>query len=120
MAAALAPQNFPHAGGSILYTTTGSGVPLTQAGNTTPCGPGLALLVKNGSGGGITVNMAVPAGITVDAMPVVTPFPVNVAAGADAIIPLVPARYQDPVSGLATFGFAATPTSVSVAFISTN
>jgi hypothetical protein len=119
MAATMTAQQFPHNGGAITYTTTASGG-LAQTGNTAPCGPGLALLVKNGSGAGITVNMTVPAGITTDGLPLVTPFAVAVANGADEIIPLVPARYQDPTTGLATFGFAATPTSVSVAVISTS
>jgi hypothetical protein len=117
MAAALTLQTFPHAGAAVAYTTTASGG-LTQTGNTAPCGSGIGLLVKNGSGAGISVNMTVPSGVTVDGMPVTSPYVVGpIANGADEIIPLVAARYQDPTTGLATFGFTATPTSVSVAAI---
>jgi hypothetical protein len=119
MGAALAAQSFPHNGAAITYTTSGSGTPLATTNNTFPCGQGLALLVKNGSGGTLTVNFTVPAGITVDGLPLTTPYAPTIATGADAIYPLPAARYQDPVSGLGTVGFS-TVTSVSAAVISTN
>ena len=117
MSAVLTVQSFPPAGGAVTYATTGG--TLTQTGNTAPCGPGVGLLVKNGSGSPATVNMTIPAGITLDGMAQTSPFTVAVAAGADAVIPLRAQRYADPTTGLATFGFAATPTSVSVACITT-
>jgi hypothetical protein len=123
MTAALVTQTFPKAGGAIAYATTGGSGAflLTQTGNTAPCGPGVGLLVKNGSASPITVNLTVPTAITADGLPVTTPFPVVVANGADAIIPLVADRYGDPaIGGLCTFGFSAVPTTVSVAAISTN
>lgn len=120
MAAVLTTQTFTKAGGAITYATTVSGG-LAAAGNTAPTGPGVALLVKNGSGSPITVNLTVPGAITADGLPVTTPFPVVVAAGADDVIPLPATRYADPsISGQCTFGFSATPTTVSVAAISTN
>lgn len=117
MSAALTAQSFPPAGAAITYAT-GAGT-LTTTGNTAPTGPGIALLVKNGSGAGISVNLTVPATVTLDGMAQTTPFVVNVAAGADAIIPLRAQRYADPVTGLATFGFTAV-TTVSAACINTN
>lgn len=125
MAATLTAQLFPHAGGAVNYSTTVSGG-LAQTGNTTPCGPGLALLVKNASGSSIDVRVKVPAGVTADGIGIgnATPGsgfrPVTVANNADAIIPLPIYPYQDPSTGLAGFDFSATPTSVSVACISTN
>jgi hypothetical protein len=118
MAAVLTTQVFPHNGAAVTLTTTASGG-LAQTGNTTPCGQDLALLIQNATAGTITLNMTVPSGITVDGMPVTTPFAVTVAIGT-AIVPLPAVRYADPTTGLATFGFAATPTSVSVACISTS
>jgi hypothetical protein len=121
MAAALTSQSFPPASAAITYTTSASGTPLTQTGNTAPTGAGLALLVKNASGSGITVNMTIPAGITLDGIAQTTPLAINVANGADQVIPLRPQRYADPVTGLATFGFASAPAStISVACINTN
>jgi hypothetical protein len=119
MGAPLTPQAFSHNGGAIAYTTTASGTPLAATANTAPCGQNLALLIKNASGSSINVQLTVPAAVTADGMAVTTPFVVAVANGADAIIPLPSIRYADPVTGLATFGFSATPTSVSAACITT-
>lgn len=118
MAAVLTVQNFPHAGAAVTLTTVGSGG-LAVSGNTTPCGQGIALMVVNGSGGILTVNFTIPAGITVDGLPLTTPYAPTVAIGATSFFPLVAARYQDPSTGLATFGVSST-TTVSVATISTN
>jgi len=118
MAAVLTTQVFAHAGATaITYTTSGSGG-LATSGNTAPTGQDLALLVKNGSGGSLTVNMVIPATVTVDGMAVATPLAITVATGADQLIPLVAARYADATTGLATFGLS-TVTSVSVAVITT-
>lgn len=118
MAAVLTTQVFPHNGAAVTYTTTGSGS-LATSGNTAPCGQDLALLVKNGSGGTLTVTFTIPAGITVDGLPLVSTYAPTIANGADAVYPLVAARYADPVTGLATFALS-TATSVSVAVISTS
>lgn len=120
MGAALAVQSFPHNGAAITYTTSGSGTPLATTANTAPCGAGLGLLIKNGSGGTLTVTFTVPASITVDGMAVAAASATfTVASAADEIFPLPPARYQDPVSALATFALSSV-TSVSAACISTN
>lgn len=119
MAAALTPQVFPHAGTTaITYSTSGSTPALATSGNTAVTGQDLALLVKNGSGAALTVNMTVPATVTVDGLVVTTPYAVTVGTGADQFIPLVAARYADATTGLATFGLS-TATSVSVACVST-
>ena len=118
MAATLTAQQFAHNGGAITYTTTGSGG-LATSGNTAPCGADIALLVKNGSGGILTINFTIPAGITVDGLPLTTPYAPTLAIAADGIYPLVAARYADPTTGLCTFGLSSA-TTVSVAVISTN
>ncbi len=117
MAAVLTTQVFPHNGAAITYTTSGSGSLATTA-NTAPCGQDLALLVKNGSGGTLTVNFTVPSTVTVDGLPLTTPYAPTLATGADGVYPLVAARYADATTGLATIGFS-TVTSVSVAVVST-
>lgn len=113
MAAVLTAQLFPHNGAAISY---GTGLALT--GNTVPCGQGLALLVKNGSGGILTVTFTIPPVITVDGLPLVSTYAPTLAIGADGIYPLPAARYADPATGLATFAVSSI-TSVSVACIST-
>jgi len=118
MAAVLTTQVFPHNGAAITYTTSGAGG-LATSGNTTPCGQDLALLVKNGSGGTLTVTFTIPAGITVDGLPLVSTYAPTITTGGDAVYPLPPARYQDPTTGLATFALSSV-TTVSVATISTS
>ena len=118
MAAALTAQSFPPGGTAVTYVT-GAGT-LTQTGNTAPTGPGNVLWIKNTSGSGITVNMTVPAGITLDGVAQTSPLTIPVANNADQAIPLRAARYADPVTGLATFGFASAPgATVSAACINT-
>jgi hypothetical protein len=120
MGAALTVQSFPHNGAAIAYTTSGSGTPLATTANTAPCGPGLALLVKNGSGSTLTVTFTVPTSVTVDGMAVAAASATfTVATGADAIFPLPATRYKDPAAGLATFALSSV-TSVSAACISTD
>lgn len=118
MAAVLTSQSFPPASAAITYTTSGAGGLATSA-NTAPTGPGLCLLVKNGSGSGMTCSLTIPAGITLDGITQTTPLVVNIGTGADQMIPLRPQRYADPVTGLATFALS-TVTSVSVACVNTN
>ena len=120
MGAALTVQSFPHNGAAVAYTTSASGTPLAMTANTAPCGAGFGLLIKNGSGGTLTVTFTVPASVNVDGMAVAAASATfTVAAGADEIFPLPPVRYADPVTGLATFALSSV-TSVSAACISTN
>jgi len=120
MGAALTAQSFPPAGAAVVYTTSGSATPLATTANTAPTGSGLGLLVKNGGGSPVTVNMTIPSAITLDGIVQTTPLTISVAAGADEVIPLRPQRYADPtIGGLATFGLSSV-TSVSVACINTN
>jgi hypothetical protein len=123
MAAALTTQVFPHAGASITYTTSGAGGLATTA-NTTPCGNGLGLLVKNGSGGSLDVFVRTSSAATVDGLAPAIPSGGTAASrkwtigiGADGIIPLVASIYADPTTALATFDLS-TVTSVSVACVS--
>ena len=119
MGAALTAQTAGHAGLAPVVYAVGGGTLLTTA-NTAPCGAGLGLLVKNGSGSPITVTIAVPAAYTFDGLPIAQTLAgrqVTVGAGADAIIPLVASTYGDPVTGLATFAVSAV-TTVSAACVS--
>ena len=122
MAAALTAQVFPHAGASVTYTTTGAGG-LAATANTTPCGNGLGLLVKNGSGGSLDVFVRTSSAATVDGLAVATPAGGTAASrkwtigiGLDGIIPLPAGIYADPVTGLATLDLS-TATTVSVACV---
>ena len=122
MAAVLTVQVAPHTGlMPIALTSIGTGG-LAQTGNTTPCGPGLALLVEN-DGATMDVRLTVPAAITLDGLGIANAVAgtgyrvVTVTGTFMALIPLVAATYQDPATGLATFGFSATPTSVNVACV---
>lgn len=100
---AYAIQNPPHAGLTLAETAP------ALTGNTSPCGNGVGLLVKNGSGASINVTVHVPAAITHDGL-VIPNRVVAVAAGSDAVIPMVAATYADPVTGLATFDVSAITT----------
>jgi len=65
--------------------------------------------------------MVIPASVTLDGIAQTTPLTIPVANNADQVIPLRAQRYADPVTGLATFGFASAPgATVSVACINTN
>jgi hypothetical protein len=101
-------QNAPHAGLAPIAETA----PATTA-NTAPCGNGIALLVKNGSGSSITVTIAVPAAKTFDGLAIggtAAGRVVTVAANSDALIPLVDATYTDPATGLCSFAVSAITT----------
>lgn len=117
MGTAYTVQNPPHAGATLTETA-----PATT-GNTAPCGKGVGLLVKNGSGSSITVTIAVPAAVTYDGLGIGNATPgsggrvVTVPAASDALIPLVAATFRDPSTGLATFAVSAV-TSVVCAVIS--
>lgn len=119
MGTAYTLQNPPHAGATLTEAA-----PATTA-NTAPCGQGVGLLVKNGSGSSITVTIAVPAAITLDGLGIGNATPgsggrvVTVAANSDALIPLVASTYMDPSTGLATFAVSAV-TTVLCAVISIN
>jgi hypothetical protein len=118
MGAVLTVQSFPHDGAAVAYKTSGSSPALATTANTTPCGGGLGLLIKNGSGGALTVTFTVPASITVDGMAVAAASATfTVASGADEIFPLPAVRYKDPSTGLATFALSSV-SSVSTACIS--
>lgn len=112
--AAYSVQVAPHTGLAVDKSVA----PATT-GNTAPTGTGTALLVNNGSGGSINVDVHVPG--TVDGLAVATPSGgaapsrrVAVANGAEALIPL-PALYGN-ASGLATFDLSSA-TSVTVACV---
>jgi len=111
--AAYTAQAFPHAGGPITYTQ-----PATGTGNTAVAGQDCALIVKNGSGSPVTVTIVVPAAKTFDGL-VIPNRTLSVAAGADAIMPLVDNTYTDPATGLVTWGVSAN-TSVNAAEVTTS
>lgn len=105
-ATALTAQIATHAGLEIAYST-----PTQTTGHTAPTGTGVALLVKNSSGG-VDVFLHVPG--QVDGLPVATPSggstasrKVTIAAGKDELIPLTD-YYRDSATGLATFDLSAT------------
>jgi hypothetical protein len=105
-ATALTAQIATHAGLEIAYST-----PTQTTGHTAPCGTGLALLVKNSSGG-VDVFLHVPG--QVDGLAVATPSggtvasrKVTVATGKDELIPLT-SYYADPTTGLCVFDLSAT------------
>jgi hypothetical protein len=106
-ATALSVQSAPHGGLDIAYST-----PTQTTGHTAPVGPGVALLVKNGSASPINVDMHVPG--TIDGLAVATPSGgagparrIAVTNAHDELIPL-DAMYGDPAnSGLATFDLSA-------------
>lgn len=103
--AAFTVQNPPHAGLALS-----GGTPTAGAGaNTAPCGNGLGLLIRNGSGSPVTLTMVVPAAITFDGL-VIPSRPLVIAAGGASIMPLVAATYQDPATGLCTWGLSSITT----------
>jgi hypothetical protein len=110
--AALTVQSAPHAGLNPVVMTTGLGA---TTGNTAPCGNGIALMLVNGTAATCVITVHVPAATTFDGL-VVPNRTVTLPAtsGAITIIPLVPATYGDPVTGLATFDVAAGTVSAAV------
>lgn len=101
-ATVLTVQTATHAGLDITYST-----PTQTTGHTAPTGEGVALLVKNSSGG---VDVFINVTQTVDGLAVATPAggdgasrKITVTAGHDELIPLPAVVYADAVTGLATF-----------------
>lgn len=101
---ALTTQAAPHAGLNPVTMTSLAGV----SGHTAPCGNGLALMLANGTAATCVITLHIPAATTFDGL-VIPSRTVTLPAtsGAITIIPLVPATYGDPVTGLATFDVAA-------------
>lgn len=109
--ATLTTQSAPHAGLNPVTLTSVAGV----SGNTAPCGNGIALLLVNGAASTCVVTLHVPAATTFDGL-VIPNRTVTLPAtiGAITIIPLVPATYGDPVTGLATFDVASGTVTAAV------
>lgn len=108
-------QSIAHPGAAITLTAP------AVSGNTAPCGAGLGLVVKNADASSHTVTISVPAAFSFDGLPIAGTGSnggraLAVAAGATSVVPLVPSVYQDPTTGLATFGFDAV-TSVTCGVI---
>ncbi|MDQ3760973.1 MAG: hypothetical protein M3460_04540 [Actinomycetota bacterium] len=78
-------------------------------------GAGVAIHVKNGSGGSINVTLATPG--TVDALAIADRV-VAVGAGAEGFI-AVPELYRNPTDGLADITWSAT-TTITFAVIRIN
>jgi|SRR5947207_15975414 len=121
--AALTAQVVPHAGLTPTLTTGLGGT----TGNTAPCGAGLGLMLVNGAASTVNIDVRVASNATVDGLAVATPagaaaparrFTLPATSGAVSIIPLPPATYADPTTGLATFDVAAGTVSAAVVGIS--
>jgi hypothetical protein len=115
-ATAYTVQVVPHAGLAVTYV-----IPTQNGGHTAPTGADIALIVKNGSGAPINLDVHVPG--TIDTLPVATPAAalapsrrVVCTNAIDEIIPLPPELYADPVTGLATFDVSAFAT-ISIACV---
>lgn len=106
--ATLAAQNANVVGGATLTLPAAS-----AGGDRAPVGDRLYLLVRNGSGGSVTVTLDA-TGQAFNATPVADTA-VVVAAGATAIVPLLRA-YRSESDGLAGISYSS-PTSVTVAVI---
>ena len=106
--ATLAAQNANIVGGRTLTLSPASG-----GGDRAPVGDRLYLLVRNGSGASVTVTLDA-TGQAFNATPIADT-PVVVAAGAEAIVPLMRA-YRSETDGLAGISYSAA-TSVTVAVI---
>lgn len=105
--ALLAPLRPTTAGTAMAYNAAGSG-----AGDTLAPGAASALLVKNASGGSLTVT--IDSAATVDGIEI-GPITVNVPNTTERLIQ-VPARLADPATGLVTVTYSVTA-SVTVAHI---
>jgi hypothetical protein len=108
--ATLTTKAVPHAGlilGSPDFAAASSG------GDKAATGAGMLLVVKNGDSSAHSVILAVPE--TVDSL-AVSSRTIAVAAGDTGYIPLLD-LYKDPATGLASWTYNATPTSVTVAVI---
>lgn len=103
--ATLQAQVVPHGGLSPAYT------PASGGGDKTPCGGGVALVVKNTDASAHTVTLAVPE--KVDSLTVQSRT-VSVPASGETVIPLL-GLYEDPATGLASVTYdAATGLTVAV------
>lgn len=88
-------------------------------GDAMSCGSGMFLYVKNGSGGALTVTLAIPAAITAAPNLAITNTVVSVVQtglGFTLIGPILPQFYQDPTTGLCTITYSGV-TSLTVAAI---
>jgi hypothetical protein len=113
--AALTLQVVAHAGVTPTLTSALGGT----SGNTAPCGAGLGLMLVNGAASTVLITMHVPAATTFDGLAITNrTFTLPATSGAVSIIPLPPAVYGDPVTGLATFDVAAGTVSAAVIAIS--
>lgn len=121
--AALTAQVVPHAGATPTPVPGLGG----NAGHTAPCGAGLALMLINGTATAVNVDVHVASNVTIDGLPAATPssaaapsrrFTLPATSGSVSFIPLPPAVYADPVTGLATFDVATGTVSGAVIAIS--
>jgi len=106
--ATLAAQNARTVGGRTLTLSPAAG-----GGDRAPVGDGLFLLIRNGSGSSVTVTLDA-TGTAFNATPVADTA-VVVAAGAEAIVPLLRA-YRSESDGLAGISYSSA-TSVTVAVV---
>lgn len=106
----LTVKAIPHTG---LILASSDFAAATAGGDQAPTGSGVVLVVKNGDAASHTVILAVPQ--KVDSL-AVSSRSVAVPAGDTAYIPLLP-LYDDPATGLASWTYDATPTSVTLAVI---
>jgi len=89
-------------------------VAATGGGDAAPCNPDNYLKVNNGGGSPITVTLAIPAGATGWPGIAYANSVITVTNGTARLIgPLLPAIYQDPITGLCTITYSAV-TSVTV------
>lgn len=106
--ATLAAQNARVVGGRTLTLSAASG-----GGDRVPVGDGLFLLIRNGSGSSVTVTLdATGQAFNGTAVADTT---VAVAAGAEAIVPLMRA-YRSESDGLGGISYSSA-TSVTVAVV---
>lgn len=107
--ATLTAQVITRAGVGPTYTACNGG------GDAAPCNADNFLHVKNGSGGALTVTLAIPAGVSVFGQVGYTNTAVSVPAGSERMIgPLQPQIYQDPTTGLVTITYSGV-TSLTIA-----
>lgn len=104
----LAPQNARVVGGRTLTHS-----PASAGGDRAPVGDNLFLLIRNGAGASVTVTLDVTSQ-AFNATPVADT-PVVVAAGAEAIVPLLRA-YRSEADGMAGISYSAAA-SVTVAVV---
>ena len=107
MATALTKVSVGSAGQALTFPTADG------TGNTAPTGQGVFLLVKNGGGSSINVQLTYPS--KYDGDQTVSPRAIAVAAGAETVIPLRDV-YRDPATGLASIGYSSAA-SVTVAVV---